>query len=147
MLFALGKHPSWIHDHQAMLKALTFLQFAYPIVLLVFFILAFAAQSVFNASPKDEDEQPPPRIQYGPGGKPLPVRSQSYRKVIPSDFSRPRKLVFEWLSVGLCCTWIGNAAVVIIHALYDRKHAWWIGEAGTVSYNSLYDMENRTKQK
>jgi hypothetical protein len=108
------------------------LQFAYPIALLVFFIGAFAAQSVLAAPPKDDDEQAPPRVQYGPGGKPLPVRSQSFKRVVQRDFSRPRKLVFEWLSVALCLTWLGNAAVVIVHALYDRESGWWCGQAPTV---------------
>lgn len=114
-------------------KALKVLQFSYPIVLLAFFLLAFAARSVFTAPPRDDEEQTQPRVAYGPGGKPLPVRSQSFKRVVPRDFSRPRKLVFEWLSVALCLTWIGNAAVVIIHALYDRDEGWWCGEAPTVS--------------
>jgi hypothetical protein len=131
MLFLLVRSGKWIHNQAAAQKALEVLQFAYPIFLLFFFLLAFAARSVY-AAPKDEDEQAPPRVQYGPGGKPLPIRSQSFRKIVPRDFSRPRKLVFEWLSVGLCLTWIGNATVVIFHAVYDREKHWWVGEAATV---------------
>ena len=133
MLFLLARPPAWIHNTAAAQKALEVLQFGYPIFLLFFFLLAFAARSVLTAAPADDEEQAPPRIQYGPGGKPLPVRSQSFRRVVPRDFSRPRKLVFEWLSVALCLTWVGNATVVILHALYDREHGWWVGQAPTVS--------------
>jgi hypothetical protein len=127
----------WLHENAKAEYALKVLQFAYPIALLVFFLGAFAAQSVFSAQPTDDEQQPPPRIQYGPGGKPLPVRSQSFKRVVQRDFSRPQKLVLEWLSAGLCLTWMGNAAVVIVHALYDRENGWWVGQAPTVSLLSI----------
>ena len=127
----LAVSPPWIHEIERAQKALRVLQFGYPIFLLFFFLFAFAARSVFTAT-KEDEEQAAPKVQYGPGGKPLPVRAQSFRRVVQRDFSRPRKLVFEWLSVGLCLTWIGNAAVVIIHALYDRKSGWGGGQAATV---------------
>lgn len=123
----------WIHERERAEKALTALQFAYPIFLLVFFLSAFAARSVLTAT-KEDDEQAAPKVQYGPGGKPLPVRAQSFTRVVQRDFSRPRKLVFEWLSVALCLTWMGNAAVVIVHALYDREEGWWVGQAPTVRF-------------
>lgn len=133
MLSLLATSAPWIHEKAKAEKALKVLQFVYPIVLLCFFIFAFAARSVLSAAPKDDYEEAPPRIQYGPGGKPLPVRSQSFKRVVQRDFSRLQKLVFEWLSVALCLTWIGNAAVVIVHALYSREEGWWVGEAPTVS--------------
>jgi hypothetical protein len=110
-------------------------QYAYPIFLLFFFLFVFTARSILAATSNDDEEQAPPKIQYGPGGKPLPIRTQSFRRVVPQDFSRPRKLVFEWLSVALCLTWMGNAAVVIVHALCNRNiDAWWCGPAPTVSF-------------
>ena len=121
----------WLH-HTAAQRALRDLQYAYPIVLLFFFILAFTARSILAAPPDDGGQEQAPRVQYGPGGKPLPMRSVSFKKVVQRDFSRSRKLVFEWLSVLACLTWIANAAVVIIHALYDRENGWWCGRATTV---------------
>ena len=50
-----------------------------------------------------------------------------------SDFTRPRKLLFEWLSVGVLASLLGNIAVVIVHALYAREEHWWCGVATTVS--------------
>jgi hypothetical protein len=122
----------WFHEKAAQ-KALRILQFAYPIVLLFFFIFAFTARSVWAATSDNANDEQPPMIQYGPGGKPLPIRANSYRRVVPRDFSRSRKLVFEWLSAGMCLTWMGNAAVVIVHSLYNRKEQWWCGQAPTVS--------------
>ena len=48
------------------------------------------------------------------------------------DFSKPRKLLFEWLSVAVVFTFAGNILVVIVHALYARKEQWWCGQAPTV---------------
>lgn len=124
--------PHWSHEKAAK-NALRILQYGYPIFLLFFFIFAFAARSILTASPSNDNDDQPPRVQYGPGGKPLPIRANSYKKVVPRELSRPRKLVFEWLSVGVCLTYIANAAVVIFHALYDREQQWWCGQAPTVS--------------
>jgi hypothetical protein len=132
MLSLLATSTPWIHVKAAN-DALRVLQFAYPITLLFFFIFAFTARSVLTAPPSNATEEQAPKIQYGPGGKPLPIRTDSFKKEVQRDFSRSRKLVFEWLSVGVCLTWIANAAVVILHALYDRKEQWWCGQATTVS--------------
>lgn len=132
MLFAL-KAPHWYHHHAAK-DGLQILQFAYPIVLLVFFLLAFGVRTIVTADPSDPNEAPTPKVQYGPGGKPLPVRSHSFKKVVQHDFSRSRKLVFEWLSVGVCLTLAANAAIVIVHALFDREEQWWCGQAPTVCF-------------
>ncbi|KIW00780.1 uncharacterized protein PV09_07760 [Verruconis gallopava] len=121
----------WNHE-KTVSKILHVLQFAYPLVLLFFFILAFAVQSVLTASPSDDSEEQTPKVQFGPGGKPLPIRTNSFKRAAPTDFSRSRKLIFEWLSAFACLTWVASAAVVIFHALYDRKSGWWVGQAPTI---------------
>jgi hypothetical protein len=116
---------------------LDFLQYAYPIVILFFFIFAFGAHSIASgkaAAKAAAKANSARKVQYGPGGKPLPVRSQSFKKVLPKDFSPSRKLVFEWLTVGVLLTYIGNATVVILHAIVYRRENWWCGEAVTVGY-------------
>jgi hypothetical protein len=124
----------WIQDEAAK-DALDILQYVYPIALLFFFIFAFTTRSILTTPPSIDNEEQAPKIQYGPAGKPLPIRTASFKRVVQFDFSRSRKLVFEWLSAGVCLTWIGNAAVVIVHALYDREDGWWCGQPTTVSFS------------
>jgi len=114
-------------------KFLDFLQYAYPIILLAFFLLAFTVRSIATSSSANSKADEP---IYGPGGKPLPL-SKKAKKSSKSDpgpkLSRPRKLVFEWLSVAACLTFVANAINVIVHALYARRHGWWCGQAPVVS--------------
>jgi hypothetical protein len=115
-------------------RILEYLHFAAPIILLVFFLFAFSAHSI--ASSKSTGKPTSTAVQYGPLGKPLPTRSQSYRAIAPRDFSRSRKLTFEWLTVFVCFTFVANAGVVILHALAERRNHWWAGQSVTVSPNN-----------
>ena len=116
----------------AAMELLNFLHYASPIVILFFFILAFAARSI--ASSRSSAKANSARsAQFGPGGKPLPVRSHSFKTILPQTFSRSRKTVFEWLAVGVLLTFVANATVVIVHALVKRQEHWWCGQALTVS--------------
>jgi hypothetical protein len=114
-------------------RFLDFLQYAYPIILLAFFLLAFTVRSIATSSSANSNGDEP---VYGPGGKPLPL-SKKAKKASKRDpgpeLSRPRKLVFEWLSVAACLTFVANAINVIVHALYARKQGWWCGQAVVVS--------------
>lgn len=114
-------------------KFLDFLQYAYPIILLAFFLLAFTVRSIATSSSTNSNGDEP---AHGPGGKPLPL-SKKAKKASTRDpgpeLSRARKLVFEWLSVAACLTFVANTVNVIVHALYDRKRGWWCGQAVVVS--------------
>ena len=114
-------------------RFLWILQIAYPIVLLFVYLISFTIRSIATArNDNDTFNQAP---QFGPGGKPLPTHKRNVKEPaqpIGLDFSRPRKLLFEWLTVGVCLTLIGNIIVVIVHALYARKEEWWCGQAPTV---------------
>ncbi|TKX23397.1 ABC transporter-like protein 3 [Elsinoe australis] len=130
------KQP-WVSNRVAQ-NILSYLHAAYPLILLVFFITVFTVRSiaVSNGQGTADDEAPPTGSpQLGPGGKPLPkkspVRRDSSQDVL--DFSRPRKLLFEWLSLAAALTFIGNAITVVVHALYARSEEWWCGQA-TVIY-------------
>lgn len=125
-------HP-WLGPEDAN-HLLEYLHFACPIVLLFFFIFAFSAHSILSS--KAAGKASSTTVQYGPLGKPLPTRSQSFRAIAPRDFSRNRKLVFEWLTVLVCVTFVANAAVVILHALAERRNHWWAGQSVTVSSSS-----------
>lgn len=125
----------WVSNPVAQ-RVLRYSQIAYPIVLVLLYLTAFTVRSVLTAS-KDEDALHEPE-QLGPGGKPLPLRKNNQPKKqsnIPHglDFSRPRKLLFEWLSVAVIFSLSANIVVVIVHALLARKERWWCGEAPTVS--------------
>lgn len=130
------KQP-WVSNRVAQ-NILSYLHAAYPLILLVFFITVFTVRSiaVSNGQGTADDEAPPTGSpQLGPGGKPLPkkspVRRDSSQDVL--DFSRPRKLLFEWLSLAAALTFIGNAITVVVHALYARSEEWWCGQATVVS--------------
>lgn len=116
------------------LDILVYTHYASPIVLLVFFLVAFTSHSIITA-PR-EDVVQAETGQTGPGGKPLPRNSSPAAKAAREkkalDFSPSRKLLFVWLSAGVVLTFLGNAVTVIVHALLDRKDNWWCGQAVVV---------------
>lgn len=109
---------------------LLYIHYASPVLLLAFFLIAFTAHSIATAS-KDSTIAVSPD-QTGPGGKPLPkgkgpgAQAQQRKQIL--DFSPARKLLFVWISAGAILTFVANAAVVISHALVDRKDSWWCGQ-------------------
>ncbi|KAI7607771.1 hypothetical protein KC319_g21195, partial [Hortaea werneckii] len=121
----------WVSNPVAQ-DILTYVQIAYPIVLICLYIITFTTRSITTARNDDHDNLEPE--QLGPGGKPLPQKSKKKEPAIPNDFdfSRPRKLLFEWLSVGVLGSIGGNIAVVIVHAIVGREEHWWCGQAPTI---------------
>lgn len=122
----------WVRNNTTR-SILTVVHFAYPIILLFFFLLAFTFRSVRSAS--NASHNAAPVTQKGPGGKPLPVTdpSRNIPKEKPRDDITPsQKHLFEWLSVAAALTFIGNVINVIIHALYSRKEGWWCGQAAVI---------------
>ncbi|KAI7255385.1 hypothetical protein KC335_g13869, partial [Hortaea werneckii] len=121
----------WVSNPVAQ-DILTYLQIAYPIVLICLYIITFTIRSITTARNDDHDNLEPE--QLGPGGKPLPQKSKKKEPAIPNDFdfSRPRKLLFEWLSVGVLGSIGGNIAVVIVHAIVGREEHWWCGQSPTI---------------
>jgi len=124
-----GKLP-WVSNPVAQ-NILTHLQIAYPIILICLYVIAFTARSIHTAH-NDNDTQSPSE-QLGPGGKPLPQKHQKEADIHNQlDFSKPRKLLFEWLSVGVIASLAANIVVVVVHALWEREENWWCGQAPTV---------------
>jgi hypothetical protein len=110
----------------------TVLQYAYPIVMLLFFLVAFTARSIISSNSNSNVSKP---TTLGPGGKPLPATDPTrnfVKRQIDNDVTRSQKLVFGWLSVAAAGTFVGNAINVIVHALYARKDQWWCGQAQVV---------------
>lgn len=125
----------WVSNPVAQ-EILAYTQVAYPIILLLIYIIVFTVRSIVTAR-SDDNAQTTTSEQLGPGGKPLPKKNNNQKKktIIPKalEFSRPRRLLFEWLSVGVLATLAANIAVVIVHTLWEREERWWCGQAPTVS--------------
>lgn len=125
---------AWMSNNTAV-QVLKVLHFAYPLILLVFFITTFTAYSIISASNGNDEKEQAPEEHTGPGGKPLPKKTgaNAGKRQDVLDFSRPRKLLFEWLALGAALTFVGNAITIIVHALYSRSEQWWCGQATVVS--------------
>ena len=128
---------AWVSNRTAQ-DLLVYIHFAYPPVLLTLFLVAFTVHSVATAS--EDTTITASTDQRGPGGKPLPKNTgpsaHSKKKQI-SDFSRARKLLFDLLSAGVILTFVGNAVVVILHALIYRKDSWWCGQSVAVCFTLI----------
>jgi len=122
---------AWVSNSTAH-TILRILHYAAPIALLFFFLFAFTLRSIFTAN-RDQTLEIS-STETGPGGKPLPKRHAQLDKTVTAqlDFSRSRKLLFDWLSVATAATFLANAAIVIGHSLVDRKDGWWCGESVVV---------------
>jgi hypothetical protein len=125
---------------------LVLLHFAYPILLVAVFLAAFTVHSIATAS---EDATSVPTQLTGPGGKPLPrTRNQKAKEKAQQeqrdyDFSPARKLFFHLGSAGVVLTFALNAAIVILHAVWDRTETWWCGQHVVVSSPWLGSLWSR----
>jgi hypothetical protein len=114
-------------------KILRTVHVAYPIILLVFYLVVATTFSILNS--KSEDNGSEDSKQAGPGGKPLPKKSPTRRMTNSSqrnEFSHSRKLFFQWTSIGIVFSFIGNIVIVILHALVEQEERYWCGQAMTV---------------
>lgn len=116
----------WVTNRTAQ-GILVVTHYVYPIVLLIFFLFAFTLRSILTTEKVNPDT--PAVAETGPGGKPLPKKNITKVNADANlDFSRPRKLLFDWLSVFTALTFIANATAIIIHALWKRRQGWWCGK-------------------
>ena len=116
----------WAQSH-GVRKALVYLHYSYPIILLVVFLLGVMIYSIATASKEVATSAP---IQTGPGGKPLPKNKKTKKAKAkePEEFSAVARGLFNWLTVGVILTFLADAALVCLHALIDRKENWWCGK-------------------
>ncbi|RYN39314.1 Heavy metal tolerance protein [Alternaria arborescens] len=123
------------HDHERwtyagpVRNAIAVLQYAYPIVMLVFFLAAFTVRSIAASKSNSNIAKP---TTTGPGGKPLPATDPTrnfVKKLVHDDVTHTQKRVFEWVSLATAFTFVGNSVVVIAHALAKTQEHWWAGKS------------------
>lgn len=113
-------------------------QYTYPVVLLVTFVVMGAAHSLYKALQKEDVLVPNVK---GPGGKPLPFtkrkREEANGDRVPETFSTGYQRVFRYCMLLATSTFFGAGANIAVRALYFRSpngdHGWWCGQAKTVS--------------
>lgn len=119
--------PRWEHA-STLTHARAVLQYAYPLLLLVFFLVAFTLRSVAASNSNANIAKP---TTTGPGGKPLPATDPTrnfVKKTVLDDVTPTQKRVFEWLSLAAALTFFGNSVLVISHALVKQAEQWWCGK-------------------
>ena len=121
-------------------SAIHILHYAYPIILLVFFLVVIVWVDVTRSRARNASTPPPElgRTLTGPGGRPLPKKNPHLNvkpKANPKQcLPRAQRLLFSGVALCAATTFLANAANVIIHALYSRDHGWWCGKAVVVSF-------------
>ncbi|KAJ4363997.1 ATP-binding cassette-type vacuolar membrane transporter Hmt1 [Neocucurbitaria cava] len=124
-------HSRWAHA-VALRRLVTVLQYAYPIVMLCFFLAAFTLRSIAASNSNSNVSKP---TTLGPGGKPLPATDPTrnfIKKTVHDDVTHTQKRVFEWLSLAAALTFVGNSVVIIAHALVEEKEHYWAGKAAVI---------------
>ncbi|KAI4615786.1 hypothetical protein J4E90_010274 [Alternaria incomplexa] len=133
-----GPHHMDDHDRERWAYAgpvrttIAVLQYAYPIVMLVFFLAAFTVRSIAASKSNTNIAKP---TTTGPGGKPLPATDPTrnfVKKLVHDDVTQTQKRVFEWVSLATAFTFVGNSVVVVAHALAEAEQHWWVGKAAVI---------------
>lgn len=117
--------------------AIAVLQYAYPILMLVFFLAAFTIRSIAASKTNSNIAKP---TTTGPGGKPLPATDPTrnfVKRTAHDDVTQTQKRLFEWVSLATAFTFVGNSVVVVAHALVEKQEHWWAGKAVVVCRHRL----------
>lgn len=133
----LSSGAALVSNHTAR-AVLLYLHYANPIILLIFFLVAFTTHSILTSPNRSANGSS--ETQTGPGGKPLPKTKpqakDTKRNGSGHELPRSQRLLFQWLSFLATLTFAANAVDVIVHALYDRRDGWWCGQSVVVSSSS-----------
>lgn len=126
-----NRQPRWKHA-STLHSVLTFLQYAYPLFMLVFFLAAFTIRSIAATNSNTNIAKP---TTTGPGGKPLPATDPTrnfVKKTAHDDVTPTQKRIFEWVSLATALTFFGNSVLVIAQALAKQSENWWCGQSVVV---------------
>lgn len=113
-------------------RTLVILHYTYPILLLLFFLVAFTIRSIAATNSNINISKP---TTTGPGGKPLPATDPTrnfVKKTAHDDVTHTQKRVFEWVSLAAALTFVGNSVVVVTHSLVEKQEQYWAGKAVVV---------------
>lgn len=115
-------------------SVLYFTRYAYPLILLIFFIVIFIVRDIVNAPPRLTANVPGSPQKSGPGGRPLPSPAAS-RPSNTQSFTptRARSVVLQCLASAVALSFVADATTVVLHVLTERARGWWCGEAVVVS--------------
>ncbi|KAF3030352.1 hypothetical protein E8E12_000541 [Didymella heteroderae] len=105
---ARWKHASTIYG------ALTILQYAYPLLLLLFFLTACTIRSIVASRTNFNIVEP---TATGPGGKPLPATDPTrnfIKKTLLDDVTPTQKRVFGWFSLATALTFFANSVLMYL---------------------------------
>lgn len=112
-------------------------QYAYPAVLLIAFIVIGSTDSIYTALRQETVNNA--SMVRGPDGKPLPVsrRKQGDQDECEQDkWSPSHKMFFRYCMVTATLTFFADGTNIAARALYHRTaagdHGWWCGEPKTV---------------
>lgn len=125
----ISTHDDIAVEWPGLRKTLIILQYAYPIFMLVFFLVAFTLRSIAATNSNANIAKP---TTTGPGGKPLPATDPTrnfVKKTVHDDVTQTQKRVFEWVSLATALTFIGNSVIVVAHSLVKQKESWWAGQS------------------
>lgn len=113
-------------------ELLQYLRFGYPPVLIAILFVVFLVHS----SQVAKDAGRNTKVQYGPGGKPLPRRTRIVMAVardLPAELARNKsKGWFVWLNLFVLATYIAEAAIHMSHTIISKSEQWWCGQAVVV---------------
>lgn len=127
-----GDHdPRWTYA-APLRRVVTVLQYAYPIVMLCFFLAAFTVRSIAASKSNTNIAKP---TTTGPGGKPLPATDPTrnfVKKTVHDDVTQGQKRLFEWVSLATALTFVGNSAVVVMHSIIWKEEHYWAGKSTVV---------------
>jgi hypothetical protein len=117
--------------------AATVLQYAYPVFLLLFFLVALITRSIAASSSNAGSAK---STATGPGGRPLPATDSTrnfVKRAVHDNVTKAQKRVFEWISLAVALTFVGHSVLVITHSLVMKKEHWWAGKAVVVCSSTV----------
>jgi len=121
---------------------LTILNYAYPSLVLLVFLVASLAHSINLSKRGNREKKESTTAAATPSDGPSTNRRgrkrKNEKKALPKvtpDFSSEQKRVFLGCNIAVVLTYLANASLVILRAWVDRDAAWWCDKQFVVNNN------------